>query len=78
MSRLLMIGGLLAFLLWLVYYIESNGQNKEIIEQQKIETVIQHEVIKEKKQVFKRRQINNSVTDDANVEWMFKNRCKDC
>lgn len=78
MSRLLMIGGLLAFLLWLVYYIESNGQNKEIIEQQKIETVIQHEIIKEKKQVFKRRQINNSVTDDANVEWMFKNRCKDC
>jgi hypothetical protein len=73
-----MIGGLLAFLLWLVYYIESNGQNKEIIEQQKIETVIQHEIIKEKKQVFKRRQINNSVTDDANVEWMFKNRCKDC
>ncbi len=95
MNRLLLIVGLIGLILLVLFLIYKeglkNGEIKEIKKQQEIDIKIQHEVIKEKQQIVKRKQINKSkptaiienekiilLDNNSNLGWLYQNRCKDC
>ena len=95
MSKLLIISALVGVVASFLFFIYKEGESKgkvtEIKKQQKIEIEIQNEVIKEKKEIVKRKQISKSKATvyikngnidwsntDSNLGWLRKNRCKDC
>lgn len=67
---------MLLFILFL--YIEKDGSNKQIINNKVQEIKIQNEVIEESKQITVRKTVNKSFSSNDNLEWLYKNRCKDC
>ena len=95
MQKLIAITVLICIVFSILFFIykegQGRGQDKEIKEQQQNQIKIQNEVIKEKQQVVKRKQINKSkptaiikdekiilLDNDSNLGWLYQNRCKDC
>lgn len=82
MNKLLIISGLIVTIFMILLFIYKEGEKKgtitEIKKQQEVEIKVQDEVIKERKEIIKRKAINKSISTNANLEWLQQNRCKDC
>lgn len=82
MNKILIICGVVGVIV-LSYFLtykegKRNGVNEEIAKQSKIDNEVTIEINKDRKEVIKRRQVNESVSDIDNLQWLFQNRCKDC
>lgn len=66
----------------IIFFIHNEGENKgkanEVVKQQEQQIKIQNEIIEEKKQIQIRKVINKSIPTNSNIDWLRKNRCKDC
>jgi len=82
MSKILALIGVIAFVSTILFFIYKEGENKGKVEQikktQEIERTIKDEIIKENKEIVKRKAVNKSISTNDNFNWLFKNRCKDC
>jgi len=95
MNKILIASGIITIILLFLYGIyrkgQKNGQIKEIKKQQEIEIKIKDEILEEKKQIIKRKQVNKSkptvtiknekinLSDaNSNLGWLYQNRCKNC
>ena len=56
----------------------ENQCKKEVIVNQKKEVEDKDNIIIEKENVQIRKTISKSISSDNNLEWLLKNRCKDC
>lgn len=71
--------GLIGLILFFIYREgEKKGKVNEVVKKQEQQIEIQHEIIKEKKQIQIRKTINKSVPTTDNIDWLRKNRCRDC
>jgi uncharacterized protein YpmB len=56
----------------------QQGKQEETVKQQTQTITIQNEVIKERKKVVKRKNINRTIPTNDNLLWLKAHRCKDC
>ena len=69
----------IAFISYFIFsQIKKSGKQEEKIECINQQIIMRNEVIKETKQVQKRRVINRSVPTSDNINWLYNNRCSDC
>jgi hypothetical protein len=57
---------------------ERDGNTQCELRYEKQNTEISVKSIQDKTIVQHRKAVNKSYSSDANFEWMFTNRCKDC
>jgi hypothetical protein len=82
MSKFLAFIGIVAFVGTIIYFIYKEGENKGKIEEvkksQEIEIKIKNEAIVEQNEIIKRKESRKFNTSNSNLEWLYKNRCKNC
>ena len=82
MIRLWTIIGIIGVAGLILFFIYNEGENKgkvnEVVKQQEQQIEVQNEIIEEKKQIQIRKVINKSIPTSSNIDWLRKNRCKDC
>ncbi len=82
MNKLIIVAGFTSIIGAVVFFIYKEGESKgkitEIKKQQEIEIKIQHDIVRENKEIIKRREVNESIATVDNLNWLLKSRCKNC
>jgi len=78
MEILITISAIALILYFTVNYGKKRGIEQEILKNQEQQIETQNEIIKETKEIIKRKAINRAIDTNSNLEWLRSNRCQDC